>query len=61
MKEKKNPYETLKRPTVPLTGEEHKAIAHFCIDHDISIGALLKKDRAVRYKEKHTIARTKTT
>jgi len=43
MKEKKNPYETLKRPTVSLTNEEHKAIAHFCIDHDISIGDFLKR------------------
>jgi len=43
MKEKKNQYEGLKRPTVMLTGEEHKAIAHFCIDHDITISEFLKR------------------
>ena len=44
MKEKnKKPLEGMKRPTVTLSREEQKAIAHFCIDNDISIGEFLKR------------------
>ena len=43
MEKKKNQFEGLKRPTVVLTLEEHKAIAHFCIDHDITISEFLKR------------------
>lgn len=43
MEKKKNQYEGLKRPTVTLTKSEHKKIAHFCIDNDITISEFLKR------------------
>ena len=41
--EKEKQFAGLKRPTVVLTKEEHKRIAHFCIENDIKIGEFLKK------------------
>ena len=38
-----NKYDGLKRPTVPLTIDEHKMIARFCIDNDMKIGDFLRK------------------
>jgi hypothetical protein len=31
-----------KRPTVAFSNDEHKLIAHFCIDHDLKLGDFLK-------------------
>jgi len=42
MEDNKNQFEGLKRPTVAMTKDEHKIIAHYCIDNDISIGEFLK-------------------
>ena len=38
-----NKYDGLKRPTVPLTTDEHKKIARFCIDNDMKIGEFLRR------------------
>ena len=32
-----------KRPTVKLEPDEHKLVAHYCIDIDMSIGDFLRK------------------
>ena len=42
-----------KRPTVRLEPEEHKLVAHYCIDIDMSIGDFLRQ--AALYCVKHKI------
>jgi hypothetical protein len=38
-----NKYEGLKRPTVTLSPEEHKLIAKFCIDQEITINDFMRR------------------
>ena len=42
-KKTESKYDGLKRPTVPLTPDEHKMIARFCIDNDMKIGEFLRR------------------
>lgn len=51
--EKRNQYADVRRPTVVLTEDEHKEIAHYCIEHGMKIGEFLKE--AARYCMKHGI------
>ena len=51
--EKKNQYADVRRPTVILSEEEHKRIAHYCIDNGIKIGDFLRK--SALYCLKHGI------
>jgi len=46
-KKRYNQYSHLKRPNIPLTVDEHKMIARFCIDNDMKIGDFLR--RAANY------------
>ncbi len=45
MKKKKNTIEEtgLKRPSVAFSVDEHKKVAHYCIENDITIGEFLRK------------------
>ncbi|HNR90557.1 MAG TPA: hypothetical protein PKM65_19630 [Spirochaetota bacterium] len=51
--EKKNQYDGVRRPTVVLSEEEHKELAHYCIDNGIKIGDFLRK--SALYCLKHGI------
>jgi hypothetical protein len=41
-KNESNQYSHVKRPNVPLSPEEHKLIAKYCIDNEIKIGDFLR-------------------
>ena len=42
-KESEKRYKDVKRPTITLTIEEHKAIEHFRIDLDMKIGEFIRE------------------
>ena len=39
----KNQYQGMKRPSVVFTEEEHKIIAHYCIDNNLKVGDFIKR------------------
>ncbi len=43
MKDEQDKYQGLRRPTVTFTEEEHKRIAHYCIDHGMKIGDFIRR------------------
>lgn len=47
-----NKYDGYKRPTVTLIPEEHKLIAKFCIDQDITINDFMRKAALYCVKKK---------
>ena len=50
---KTDKYKEVKRPTVTLAPDEHKLIAHYCIDLDINIGDFMRQ--AALYCVKHKV------
>ena len=59
MNEKNKSYDNLKRPTVPLTKEEHKTIAMFCLENDLKIGDFIRR-AALHCVEKKIIPKDNT-
>ena len=42
MKKTEDQNQDSKRPAVAFSNDEHKLIAHFCIEHDLKLGDFLK-------------------
>ena len=56
--EKASQHSKMKRPSVVLTPEEYKAVAHYCIDHDMKMGEFIKQaalycaEKGITFREK---------